>query len=114
MFRVSGHKILSLLKAYQQLHVMLMTFHRGTLADDTEDTGYAINNARRRSNSSTQALNDFKTKFEHIDQEPVFEEELHGPSYDDIEEASNLSREESGESFTESVDDEDGAHTKKW
>jgi hypothetical protein len=40
-----------------------------------------MNNARRRSNSSTNAatVKTFKTKFETIEPEPVFEEELHGP-----------------------------------
>jgi hypothetical protein len=33
-------------------------------------------NARRRSNSSTHNMKDFKTKFETIETEPVFEEEL--------------------------------------
>lgn len=43
-----------------------------------------MTNARRRSNSSSYAagLKDFKTKFEHND-EPVFEEHLHGPSAQD-------------------------------
>lgn len=39
-----------------------------------------MNNARRRSNSSTHGLADFRTKFETIDPEPVFEEQLHGPT----------------------------------
>lgn len=39
-----------------------------------------MNNARRRSNSSTQGLADFRTKFETVDPEPVFEEQLHGPA----------------------------------
>jgi hypothetical protein len=34
---------------------------------------------RRHSNSSTAVSKDFKTKFEAVDPEPVFEEELHGP-----------------------------------
>jgi hypothetical protein len=38
-------------------------------------------NPRRRSNSSSYSagLKDFKTKFEQIETDPVFEEELHGP-----------------------------------
>ena len=37
-------------------------------------------NPRRRSNSSSYSagLKDFKTKFEQIDPEPVFEEGIHG------------------------------------
>lgn len=43
-----------------------------------------MSNPRRRSNSSSYAagLKDFKTKFEHND-EPVFEEHLHGPEAED-------------------------------
>lgn len=44
-----------------------------------QDYSYTFTNARRRSNSSTQGLTDFKTKFETVEPEPVFEEELHGP-----------------------------------
>lgn len=43
-----------------------------------QDSGYTFTNARRRSNSSTQGLADFRTKFEAVDSEPVFEERLHG------------------------------------
>ena len=50
-----------------------------------QDYGYTFTNTRRRSNSSTQAITDFKTKFETIETEPVFEEELHGPSQDEAE-----------------------------
>ena len=44
-----------------------------------------MTNARRRSNSSsyTAGLKDFKTKFEQIDAEPVFEENIHGPGPED-------------------------------
>jgi hypothetical protein len=55
---------------------------------------------RRRSNSSTQVLGDFKTKFEVNEADPVFEEEVHGPTEDDLEKAST-----SGS--TDSVDSED-------
>ncbi len=53
-------------------------------------------------------LGDFKSKFETRDADPVFEEELHGPTDDDIEKASNLSKEESIDSSTlgGSVDDD--------
>ena len=42
-------------------------------------------NARRRSNSSsyTAGLKDFKTKFETVEHDPVFEEDIHGPVEDD-------------------------------
>jgi hypothetical protein len=40
------------------------------------DYDYTFTNARRRSNSSSQGLADFKTKFETVEPDPVFEEEL--------------------------------------
>lgn len=43
------------------------------------DYEYTFANSRRRSNSNTQGLDDFKTKFEVHEAEPVFEEDLHGP-----------------------------------
>jgi hypothetical protein len=43
-----------------------------------------MTNARRRSNSSsyTAGLKDFKTKFEQIEADPVFEEDIHGAMED--------------------------------
>ncbi|ETN46112.1 uncharacterized protein HMPREF1541_00296 [Cyphellophora europaea CBS 101466] len=80
---------------------------------EAEDLGYNINNIRRRSNSSTQALGDFKTKFEVNEADPVFEEELHGPTEEDVEKASmvSLDKEDSTDS-SRSVDGEDAAHKK--
>ena len=45
-----------------------------------------------------------------MDQDPVFEEELHGPTEDDMEQASTISKEESIDSSTlgGSVSEEDG------
>jgi len=51
----------------------------GRSGDEVQDYGYTFTNARRRSNSSTQGLTDFKTKFETVEADPVFEEEVHGP-----------------------------------
>ena len=48
-----------------------------------QDYGYTFTNARRRSNSSTQGLTDFKTKFEAVEPDPVFEEGVHGPAEDE-------------------------------
>lgn len=50
---------------------------RGRSGDEVQDYGYSFANARRRSNSSTQGLADFRTKFETVEPEPVFEEPLH-------------------------------------
>ena len=52
-------------------------------------------NARRRSNSSTHNMKDFKTKFETIETDPVFEEELHGPTGDELEKQSTTSSDKS-------------------
>ncbi|MCJ1475322.1 hypothetical protein MMC13_003984 [Lambiella insularis] len=52
----------------------------GRDGEEAGDYGYNFANARRRSNSSTHgnAINDFKTKFEAVEADPVFEEEYHG------------------------------------
>jgi hypothetical protein len=52
----------------------------GRSGDEVQDYDYALANARRRSNSSTQGLAEFRTKFETIEPEPVFEESVRGPS----------------------------------
>jgi len=64
-------------------------------------------NARRRSNSSsyTAGLKDFKTKFEHVESDPVFEEDVHGALGDD-EELSPTSRVNT-ESSEGSIDEDD-------
>ncbi|EFY91721.1 STF2-like protein [Metarhizium acridum CQMa 102] len=68
----------------------------GNFADDVVDQDFSFNNARRRSNSSSAShhLNDFKTKFEVIDTEPVFEESVHGP----VSEEDDVSKTDSSES----------------
>ncbi|KIX04577.1 uncharacterized protein Z518_05447 [Rhinocladiella mackenziei CBS 650.93] len=85
------------------------TNDRGREGDEGQDYGYNFTNHRRRSNSSTQALGDFKTKFETVEADPVFEEELHGPTDDDLEKASTLSKEESTDTSTlgGSLDEDD-------
>lgn len=78
-----------------------------------QDYGYKFTNARRRSNSSSQALGDFKTKFEGVENDPVFEEELHGvPDGAEEDENSYLEKTETADSTSStSVDEEE--HTKK-
>jgi len=78
----------------------------GRDGEESQDYGYNFSNARRRSNSSTQALGDFKTKFEARDTDPVFEEDVHGPTEDDIEKASTHDSTDSS-TLEESVDDDD-------
>jgi hypothetical protein len=75
--------------------------HRGHEGDEFDDTGYHLANPRRRSNSSTHVAKDFKTKFETIDPEPVFEEEIHGPIGAELDKQSTTSS-------SKSVDEEDG------
>ncbi|OJJ49498.1 hypothetical protein ASPZODRAFT_22259 [Penicilliopsis zonata CBS 506.65] len=49
----------------------------GRSGDEMQDYNYKFTNARRRSNSSNHELSDFRTKFETLEAEPVFEELLH-------------------------------------
>lgn len=82
-----------------------LTLPRGVEGDEVQDAGFNLSNARRRSNSSsyTAGLKDFKTKFEQIETEPVFEEEVHGPeSEEDL-----TARRVNSESSEGSVDEED-------
>ncbi|OKL60412.1 hypothetical protein UA08_04373 [Talaromyces atroroseus] len=48
----------------------------GRSGDEVQDYDYNFTNARRRSNSSNHGLSEFKTKFETVEPEPVFEEEV--------------------------------------
>ena len=79
---------------------------RGRDGEESQDYGYTFNNTRRRSNSSNQALGDFKTKFDAPDTDPVFEEELHGPTEDDVEKASTNDSTDSS-TLEGSTDDDD-------
>ncbi|KAF1839246.1 hypothetical protein BDW02DRAFT_644054 [Decorospora gaudefroyi] len=63
----------------------------GAAGDELEDIRPNMANARRRSNSSTHNTKDFKTKFETIETEPVFEEQLHGPVGEELEKQSTTS-----------------------
>lgn len=66
-----------------------------------------MTNARRRSNSSsyTAGLKDFKTKFEHVEADPVFEEDIHGGAEEELQETRRVTTNES--SSDGSVDEED-------
>jgi len=78
----------------------------GVDGDEVQDTGFNLANARRRSNSSSYApgLQDFKTKFEQLETEPVFEEQLHGPDADEY-----ITTRVNTESSEGSVDEDDKA-----
>ena len=87
---------------------------RGRSGDEMQDYGYKFTNARRRSNSSTQALGDFKTKFEARDEDPVFEDGLHGPVQEEQEDGSlGLDKEESTDSTASSASVEEETDVKK-
>lgn len=66
----------------------------GSVGLEVEDEMFNFANARRRSNSSGFSaghLENFKTKFEFNEPEPVFEEGIHGPEEEEKMEASSSS-----------------------
>ncbi|EHL00078.1 hypothetical protein M7I_4161 [Glarea lozoyensis 74030] len=79
----------------------------GVNGEEVQDEGFNLNNARRRSNSSsyTAGLKDFKTKFETVETEPVFEEDIHGATEEEAE--FSEARRVNTESSVSSVDDDD-------
>lgn len=79
----------------------------GVEGEEVQDEGFNLANARRRSNSSsyTPGLKDFKTKFEAVETEPVFEEDLHGPTEEDYEELAETHRVNTVESSESSNED---------
>lgn len=91
-------------------HTWLRLTHppnRGVEGEEVQDEGFNLANARRRSNSSsyTPGLKDFKTKFEAVETEPVFEEDLHGPTEEDYEELAETHRVNTAESSESSNED---------
>ncbi|KAL8908617.1 MAG: hypothetical protein Q9207_000705 [Kuettlingeria erythrocarpa] len=87
----------------------------GTPGEEGQDYGYKFTNARRRSNSSSHghAISDFKTKFEAVESEPMFEEGFHGPQQGDLDdEPLALEKAESADS-TSSASVEEEEHAKK-
>jgi len=81
----------------------LTDYIRGVDGEEVQDEGFNLANARRRSNSSsyTAGLKDFKTKFETLETEPVFEENIHGA--EEMPEAHRVNT----ESTDGSVDEDD-------
>ncbi|KAH7358242.1 hypothetical protein B0T11DRAFT_284035 [Plectosphaerella cucumerina] len=71
----------------------------GSAGEEIVDENFTFANPRRRSNSTGYAnqLRDFKTKFD-VNDEPVFEETLHGPSDDDGDELAKTETSDSGRS----------------
>ncbi|KAF2794748.1 hypothetical protein K505DRAFT_303475 [Melanomma pulvis-pyrius CBS 109.77] len=74
----------------------------GLPGDEVDDSAFRMANPRRHSNSSTHASKDFKTKFETIEAEPVFEEELHGPNGAELDKQSTTSS-------SKSIEEEDAS-----
>ena len=81
---------------------------RGSPGAESQDYGYNFTNSRRRSNSSSHGhdINGFKTKFEHIEADPVFEEE-YGPSKEDMEELTHEKSETADSISTASVEEDE-------
>ncbi|KAB8301125.1 hypothetical protein EYC80_003028 [Monilinia laxa] len=77
----------------------------GVDGEEVQDEGFNMANARRRSNSSsyTAGLKDFKTKFEQIETDPVFEEDIHGAL---MEELPETTRSNTNSSEGSSVDED--------
>lgn len=72
----------------------------GNMEDDIMDEDFTFTNPRRRSNSSSfsHSARTFKNKFEVHDDEPVFDESIHGPLAEEEEEHDDLSKTDSSES----------------
>ncbi|KAF2279696.1 uncharacterized protein EI97DRAFT_455906 [Westerdykella ornata] len=73
----------------------------GRQGEELEDYEYNMANPRRRSNSSTHQIKDFKTKFETVEPEPVFEEDLHGAT------GENMDQESTASGSSKSIEEED-------
>ncbi|KAL2819956.1 hypothetical protein BDW59DRAFT_151158 [Aspergillus cavernicola] len=56
----------------------------GRSGEEVQDYEYTFVNNRRHSNSSIQEISGFKSKFETLEAEPVFEEDVHGPFAESI------------------------------
>ncbi|KAI1443901.1 hypothetical protein ABKA04_004134 [Annulohypoxylon sp. FPYF3050] len=78
----------------------------GSAGQEVVDEDFNFANARRRSNSSgySNHLNDFKTKFEFNEPEPVFEESIHGP---EAEDENALAKTETSSSAGSSADEKE-------
>lgn len=81
----------------------LLTVDRGNPGDEILDDQFNFANARRRSNSSGfHNIQDFKTKFDMNEVEPVFEERVHGP---EAEADDELTKTDSASTTSGSVDE---------
>ncbi len=91
----------------------LICSFRGTPGDESHDYGYNFTNDRRRSNSSSHAhaIDSFKTKFEAVEADPVFEEDIHGAKDDGaMDKELALEKGESADSVSiASIEEEDSS-----
>ena len=89
-------------------------FDRGAPGEESQDYGYNFTNARRRSNSSghNHHITDFKTKFETIEADPVFEEEYAQAEEVDGGEMHPLEKGESTDSMSTASVEEEGSAQK--
>jgi hypothetical protein len=79
-----------------------LTLERGHPGEEAQDFGYNMTNPRRRSNSSSHAYaKDFKSKFELVEHEPVFED-LSPEDLVDTEEEKHLKLENQAAASTSS------------
>jgi len=80
----------------------------GVNGEEVQDEGFNLTNARRRSNSSSYSagLKDFKTKFEHVEADPVFEEDIHGAELEELPETRRVNTTNT-DSSEGSVDEDD-------
>ena len=65
------------------------------------DYGYTFTNTRRYSNSSTQEIAEFRTKFETVEAEPHFEEQIYDVSKDTVFRVESISSSKSDEADRE-------------
>lgn len=84
-------------------HLRTNLHSRGVDGEEVQDEPFSMLNARRRSNSSsyTAGLKDFKTKFETVEQDPVFEEDMGPLDDDDLSEAHRTNTDSSDGSIDE-------------
>ncbi|KAL4789024.1 hypothetical protein BDV19DRAFT_40458 [Aspergillus venezuelensis] len=91
----------------------LMPLNRGRSGDEVQDYEYSFMNSRRHSNSSMQETSGFKTKFETVEPEPVFEEDMHGPPTETLIDKTPVAKVESTSSGTSGSSEAERAADEK-
>ncbi|KAL4963173.1 uncharacterized protein BDV14DRAFT_176889 [Aspergillus stella-maris] len=85
----------------------------GRSGDEVQDYEYSFMNSRRHSNSSMQETSGFKTKFETVEPEPVFEEDMHGPPTETLIDGTPVAKVESTSSGTSGSSEAEKAADEK-